>query len=889
MNYKKSIFTQYLILLLLSFALPNNSMAQEAIDAENKEVIAEVIPQVSEKEIFLKNLAKTTAKIEEDRKDIASSQSRINLIITERNRVFEEIKREIPQIEIKISNKNSSDPQLLKTTYDKTVLYWRVLVDNSLDFFAEKNDINIAKPETLTDKINIPEEFKDEELSKKYISTYQSLSFEYEAFLESKKEFIELTKGLQSKLLLKIGKKRSELFNIIVEENPTALKHDDRYFEDLIRELKLIPYRPLMFFYSKILSYQELTYQGISGIISISSQIFFLLFSIAILIAGTAFLKKATHILEMFRENLVRKSFHDRKHRKLSLLVTKLVPYFPWIFLIAIFDSIYIFIEHTALPEISAILPYFIYYFLYRIARIIISSYLNKVFSYGFSDAKSSTHLHSKIKKTSKVLGVYLLTLSCSIHLTQTIVRKALVYDLVLNIFILGLIAILAYLSSKWQKEISNKFSENFSQESHQKIANFLLNKSSLLFSLPLVLLITLKHILNKLFAFFSNNDFSKRILAQIYRKRLETAAKKIEDTQYSQQLSEDYIKIFDSTEEDFMEIAAHPYQSVKNTIDSWLIGKNKENSMVIYGESGIGKTTLLNWVDKEFSKVSSELKIIRINFTQKIFTKKDLIDSISKSLNLTSLESSIEKIIENYPDKTLVIIDNCENLFLSKKGGFAAFKLFADLVNISSSNLFWLTSFHRYSWNYLFNALDHSNYFRYQFKLPRWKDTDIKDLILNKHAKSELKLVYDSLIFAMQSQNSAEELQNIQEKFFQMLWSQSRGNPKTAINLWISALRVVNKSTLKITLPQTHKFSDLIKLSDEQLFVFAAIAKHHYLSTSEIISVTNLQKGAVLNVVRFGIERGYLIQLENRRYRLSDAWKILISGLLINKNFIYE
>ena len=845
--------------------------------------------RTQEERAFFDNLENAQNAIAKDQEELSSLQSGLSFILRERNRVLLEVERAIPQIESQISNYNSStNISALEITYNKTVLYWRVLTDNSLDFFVEKSDFKLNKPKSLDANITIPEDLQNNHLSKEYLKSYQKLSEEYQQFVSDNIRFVEMVNGKQLTLLLRIGKNRAELIRLL-DSDSHFVKSNEYYFEDLSRELQLIPYRPRIFFYSKLIDYQNLLTTGFSGYVSITSQIFFLLFAFFTLLYGSTLLRKATKLLDILRERSVRDAFYSQKHQIFSSLLTKIIPYFPWIFLIIIVDSSALFIQSTSLPEISLILPYFIYYFIYKILRIMTSSILDKILYLELSDGKLAPKIKEKIKNTSKRLGLYLLVAACFLHLAETVVREALVYNLVLQLFSFGLVILLLSLARIWRKEISQRFSEHFNHKFSKRLARMSIGKASIILTLPLLFGIILKILIYKIFVRFENYDFSKRILAQLYRKKLESAAKKINTSAEEEIIPESYLVNFKGAQDNLLEISSHPHQEITDTLEAWMAKRIKENSMVIFGEGGIGKTSLLNKISQEFSDAHSQTKIIRINFDKKISDKTELSDYIIRALKITSSLEELEKIIETYPEKTLIVLDGCENLFLSKRDGFTAFKFFAHLVNISSANLFWVTSFHRYSWNYLLHAVDCSKYFRYQFKLKRWSDSDIRTLITLNHEKSKMSLVYDSLIFQMQSIDHEKELLNIQEKFFQMLWSQSRGNPRSAMHLWISALRIIDENTIKITLPKTVKSSDLYRLSDEQLFVCAAIAKHAQLSIGEIIAITNLPKGEALNAVRIGFERGYYSKTKLGCYRLSDEWQIPVSNLLINKNFIYE
>lgn len=878
--FRKAFLTLLVFTVIFALLPQKSSKADE-------EIITNLPIELSDKEIYLEKLSSEIVKIKNDKENISNLSAKLNLIIDERSRILKEIQKGLEESSYTISQ--NTFPEISLSHYNKITIYWRVLVDNSLAFFQEKDVFKVDYPESLSKPIIILDKYEDEKLSKQYLQENENLASQYKYLINSKKRFIELTEGSQSKLLLQSGKHRANLFNLVLEQNSNFIKYDEFYLEDLIRELKLIPYRPIMFFYSKLLSYKNLIQSGISGIITVASQIFFIIFSISILVVGAYFLKRITKTLEEIKNTFVGYSFQNQKYKKLSIIVIKTSPYFPWIALIVIFSSVFTFVEHSDLAEISLILPYFIYYFLYRIFAILTVSIFQKLLHVSFY-SNNQSNLKRKIDSTSKILSLYFLLSLSFLHLTKTLVRKAMAYDLVFNIFSIILLMLLIYLAKKWSDEIFKKFNDDFLIKSYQNLASFLIKKSPLFSSLLLVLIIC-KTVLRIILSYFSKNDFVKKILAHIYRKKLETAAKKSEELQLDIEIPKSYLNNFKShIKDEFIIIKSHPYEKIKETVKCWFNGINKENSLIIYGESGIGKTSLLNKIESDFSNnESSDLKIFRINFDQKVTKKSELCSVISKVLEIENCEETIIKTLENFSKKTLIILDRCEDLFLSTKGGFEAFKLFSNLVNVSSQNIFWFASFHRYSWNYLSNATDCSNYFRYQFKLPRWNDSAIKELILKKHKISGLTLTYDSLIFAMHSQDSQKQLEDVERKFFQMLWSQSSGNPNTAIYLWISALRIVNNKTLKITLPKAVKFSNLIKLSDEQLFIYAGIAKHRRLSIEEIIIITDLEKGVALNAIRIGVEKFYLEKGEYNRYCLSGQWQVLISNLLINKNFIYE
>lgn len=855
------IFFKLLFALLI---IANVSFAQ--ILEENQED--------QERQDFLSKIGEEIKLVNENKDHILILEKEVSLALKGKNQVLAEALAQIDKISQATKNKDLKVRQT-EEYYQKSVLYWRILVDSSLSFFSTKYSITFTPSKPILDKISIPLKFEKEELVKEYLSSYEELLKRNAAVNEDKLKLIEIIQNQQSTTLLKLGKLRSDLLNELISQDSSHVGNDQFYFQDLFRELKLIPYRPLMFFYSKIFDYKIILNQGFDGFLTIASQLFVLLLLTAAVIIGITFLNKITSSLKKLKESLI----YSQKNVKLAIILAKITPYFSWLFLLSLFGSILFFINETKLEEIGFIFPYFIYYFLYKIFRIFIASSINNsIYFENFALEKNST---LKINKSSKLLGLYLLISAWLLYSTQAIVRKGLFYNLVVDLFLTILIIILAYLANRWKDEINQKSKKNFSEKISNKIEILLSKRTSFFFALPLLIVLILKPLMRKFYILTTSNDFAKNILAQIYRKKLESAAKSIEES-YVEKLPQNYLDLFKEGKQEFIKIKTHPYDEIEELLNFWHQDKTSKNSLVIYGESGIGKSSLSQYFVREF--VKKDLKILNFKITQKITTIEQLIYALSEAFGVE--KENLEESLQNYEQKTLIIIDDCHNLFLSKKFGFKAFKFFANLINLSSAKIFWFTSFDRHSWNYLSHALGAGQYFRHQFKLPRWSDVDVKNLILTAHQKGNLQLIYDSLIFSTQ----IDDQKDINQKFFQMLWSQSRGNPRTATFLWFSALRLLDENTIKITLPKLTKSSDLIKISDEQLFIYAAIAKHQKLSIDEIVEICDLQKGFVLNSIRLALDHGYLHEIKKEnRYRLSAIWQIVFSNLLINKNFIYE
>ncbi len=802
---------------------------------------------------------------EKSYKELTKLQTSLANDLKKTNSDLDKIAKSLREIESKYNQKYISKHDL-KRLYQESLIYWRTLADNSLKVFSQKDN-------------------------PKYDDSHLRSQTEYNNILKLKRELKIANKNYQSDLLLKSGKLRASILQTILSFDEDFITYDNEYFQYLVRELKLIPYQPIIVFYSKILQYRQTIDSGFTGFVYILQQIGLLILLIITIFISRKSLTKLTNLFNLLTQFTIKKSISDKSYIKPAIIISKITPYFKWLVLISIFTLVNVIIEKTIFAELGVLIPYFQYYFLYKIFRIFAHNGLTDIVYSSINHQNQSNHsLNQKIKKTTKTLGYYLFGVVYIMHLTQSIVDKAYFYDLTLNIFLIGLVFILAIIASDWKEEIKIVAKEKLSKRSF-RIINKLLSgkKSSILFSLPILSILVVKGSIHKVTSMLGNYDFFKNILSQIYRRKLESAAKMVEQDDDSASVNDSYIDLFEKNGKNdiFIPIKNHPNEEFQTIMENWLSGKSEENSIAIHSEKGIGKTRFLEKIITD----NKEIQVLQTSFERKITDKNELIKIISGLFNKKSGEKALFNALAKCSKKTVIILDDCHNLFLAKEGGFDALKLLFDmLVKINNPNLLWIATFNSYSWNYLQHCHKINNYFRYVLRLPRWSDENIKELILHKHEKTGLKLVYDPLIFAINTNKTEKEFEDTQQKFFQIIWSQSRGNPTIAMSLWLSSLKKEGSKSVKISLPKLAKSSQLNSLPDEHLFIYGAIVKHQNLSIDEISTMLSTTPEEVINTIRIGLEKGYLeiIKSDKKRFTSSPEWQTAINQLLTNRNFVY-
>lgn len=412
------------------------------------------------------------------------------------------------------------------------------------------------------------------------------------------------------------------------------------------------------------------------------------------------------------------------------------------------------------------------------------------------------------------------------------------------------------------------------------------------MFCFPTLGFILLTITWNSLWSYLKNLEFSKRILARIYRKKIESIVGE-KSSATSAVLPSEYSIVFDGNglNEDCLVIDANEraFNKVKREISSWMAYVEEDQSVAIHGEKGVGKTTLLNRIEAEFSEL---LDVIRITVPQKVWNREGLTGFLSKELGFETSDNVKKGILtlnKSLLKNTLVLIDDAHNLFLGKYGGFEAFREFVNLVNLKTDKIFWCSTFNKYSWAFIKGVMGSSQYLRTEIALEGWSDRALKDLILKRHKLSNYTLSYDQMILASRSTvGHSEAIVEAEDQFFRLLWEQSKGNPRVAQYLWVNSLSMHGKNTLRVFLPESPKINLFNTLDDNSWFVFAAIAKHENLTRSEVAATTNLDWALVAHSIKFGLENKLLYKGDDNRYRLHLAYQHDVIKQLRMKNFIY-
>ena len=295
------------------------------------------------------------------------------------------------------------------------------------------------------------------------------------------------------------------------------------------------------------------------------------------------------------------------------------------------------------------------------------------------------------------------------------------------------------------------------------------------------------------------------------------------------------------------------------------------EGSVAIVGEKGSGKTTLAALFAR---RVEDDLVVVQHTLRGKPSGGDELFRALSPNLPVNGADD-LDEWIDGLcagPER-VVLLDEAHNAFLRTVGGYEAYDALVELVNATSSKIFWVLLFNSFTWRFLNESHSRLHYFRRLLQVPSWSADDIRELIRRRNRQTGFEVEFDDLLLDGERESRGRlELVEGADGFFRLLRESSGGNPRIATRLWLSSLRVVAEKKLLVSAFREPHSEALEGLSDELLFALAAVTQHENLSTDELRRVLNVSDSLARFAVRFLREAGLVVAKDGSIDRVTLA-----------------
>jgi len=730
--------------------------------------------------------------------------------------------------------------------YQETILNWRKLVDKSKYTFES---VKISSEETQ--KLNHQDHMVELNLMSQQRSSY--LSYLYH-------------------------NNKKELFKI-----------DKDFLIDLKRELKVVPFKWYTMFFIKAKRLKSYLNSGFTGLSKLVLELIKILSIFFVPFFAWKISNKLTAEVKKRRSEYVKLSYRGKKSYSFASEFMRIfVIYLPWfIALAALYVMVWLVRQSESLSEFADFVLFSRFYIYYRILKKFIYDTLVRIGKTRSRHKQELLKLQEKATNHATKFGLILMWTYFLLDLIKSVVSKGLSYYIVLffSSLLVGLLILI--IAAQWREELSQKLKAFSWPHLSTWFADLVAKKKYFFLSLPALLIVLVVNSFQTLLSWSERFDVVKKVTAQIFKKRLESSESLIEETTH--EIPEDYLENFKKCIDDDTSLFVNPENDIldriKKIINDWIDDKSEENSMAIVGETGIGKSTILSMIARNFRA----LKVVSVQMEKRVSSEKDFYDFIFNTLGIEG--EGIVSLIKHDKsiEKTLVMIDEAQNCFISKLGGFESFKALTVVLNAKLDNIFFCISFNQYSWNYLNACFGKNQNFRNIIHIKSLSETDLRNIIMNRHEKSKYEVSYLDIIRAVGGKFASESIEVIADQFFRLLWEQSLGNPRVAISNWLSSLKFNGRDKFYLGLPHDDDLSKILEnMSDDTLFTFASIVKHENLSVKEIMEITHLSEGAVRYAIRFGIDNSILSMKDTKSYTIDNRFQHTLIRYLKKKNLVY-
>lgn len=802
--------------------------------------------------------------------DLSEKQAQFLESIEVRRKGLEQLNVNLREIEGKINWSTAHD---VSQAYSQTSSIWRETVTDLVNLYS---DLGLDKfPSAPSEKV---EDSLQREADEKR-----------EIFLRQRVKVVDQLKAQTFKLLSVSGTLRAKILRRCDQlecRRPQGLEEES--LRDVYLEIKIVPFKLLSAGLSKWIEFDSKLGAGLKGWVDLARQVFILFLLLLIPFFLIRFLRWSANQLDQLRRDLFSRSMLDYKKRtQLALLIARLNPFLPSLGMVFSLHIARRLLGTTDLQELSGFLFYVEVFFIYRVVRRLFEAGFEVVFSTDAVDQFKNRK--EKIRRSAARISRLIFVEFVILHLIEDAVRQALAYELFSNIIFWYNIALLFVESFHWRIEIERAFQKRFPSV-WKRLENLSL-KWPLILLLPVLLLfIALQDILIFTWRYLARFDLVKRLMSELLKKRLESS-----DFEESTRVAvpKEYLDIFDyylpADQELYVELSDSGVSLTLKAIDKWLQGKtshiDEQDLLIIIGNRGMGKTTSLQQI---YHRLPNEVDKRLVEIQSKILSSQDLFSWLSKALDapVTKLEDILD--LDEGLDKPLVLcIDDIHNLFLSSIGGFEAYRMFLEILGLKTEKLFWCLTVNQRSWDYLIGFFGSEHFYGQLVKLRPWKDFEIQKLIVSRHNRSHLRRQFDDSIRAY---GAGDVLgQQVETQFFRLLWGQARGNPRSSLMYWISAVSFRGMGTIHVGVPRFVESSVVSSLSNDSLFLLAAIAKHGSLVFSELSQVTGISHFTVRKFLKLARAKDLIWVDKDEKIRITSKTQYVIDYYLIGKNFLYE
>ena len=323
---------------------------------------------------------------------------------------------------------------------------------------------------------------------------------------------------------------------------------------------------------------------------------------------------------------------------------------------------------------------------------------------------------------------------------------------------------------------------------------------------------------------------------------------------------------------------------------------ENRPSSLIIIGEPGSGKKSLINTIK---NIVLKDVETIHFQLSDSITSPTDLLLLFSKLLGFTKQLTKEELIAElnDKSNKRILLIENIGKLYLRKHNGYEALKLFKVILAQTQNNTFWICTSGKYVWDFYSSNFGITEIFTERIYTNLLHKKDIRSILLSRHNATGFDLEFKvsdfyklkSKFFKIKSKVIQQE--ELAKEFFDKLEEYAEGNIISAMYYWLVSIDDIKSNKLIMRPPHRIALRIFDELNSEYFIILSIIFRHGWLADTEIAEMLFTELRDIKTKLNYlsNIELIYRdkIDLNSDKYFINKFVYKIIEAELLKRNLI--
>jgi hypothetical protein len=327
--------------------------------------------------------------------------------------------------------------------------------------------------------------------------------------------------------------------------------------------------------------------------------------------------------------------------------------------------------------------------------------------------------------------------------------------------------------------------------------------------------------------------------------------------------------------------------KQLNDAYESWKRGRFAATA--ILGEKWGGLTTFINYANW---KSDYSHPLTRFSANENISTSEDLIGLLNQIFeeSFEDINDAIDYLNSGF--KRIIILEDLQNMYLRKVGGFAALQLLFQLISSTSKNVFWVTTTTIYTWQYLVKAIGIGDFFSYSIELGELTKDQIVNIIWKRNRISGYSILFEPSESLLNDKkfikmSSIDQQSFLKDEYFSELNSFARSNVSLALIFWLLSTKKVDQSEITIGSFKKPDLDFLNVMAMEKIYTVHALIMHDGLSELHLSEVLNISiEKSKLNLLAL-LEDGIIMKSESKYLVNPIVYRNAIS-VLKAKNLIH-